>query len=250
MATAKTVGERLRSQRKNLGMSLVQLGAIVGVSHTTIMRWETNKTPIPTTHINKLATALELTASELLHGQNTERITQKDKAAYHVRRQRSQALAIQDARLERGMTQTELAAATGMNVTHLSRIENAERAPTARQRFLIERTLGLRLRNDYTDMEAFLMCRRVPGECPAGLAKWLQEGGAQRAGVSWLQVVMMTGMARHPEYWQPRTAAEWDELAEACRRDYGEVEWQLLPRLHPQALLDLLSWGEGEVSDD
>ena len=154
----------------------------MGVSHTTIVRWETNKASVPVNQINKLAGALGLTAAELVHGHEIKKITEQDKAAYHLRRQRGQALAIQDARLERGMTQAELAAATGMNVTHLSRIENAERAPTARQRFLIERTLGLRLRDDYTDMEAFLVCRRVPQEWPAGLVRWLHEGGRSGRG--------------------------------------------------------------------
>ena len=244
-----TVGQRLRLHRKRQNLSVRDVAQKLGTSHSTVARWETGKSEIPEELYGPLAQLVGVSISELILGREAQKITERDKAAYHARRQRSQALAIQDARLEKGMTQAELAAATGMNVTHLSRIENAERAPTARQRFLIERTLGLRLRNDYTDMEAFLVGRRVPGECPAGLAKWLQEGGTQRSGVSWLQVVMMTGMARHPEYWQPRSAAEWDELAEACRRDYGEVEWQLLPRLHPQALLDLLSWGEGEVKE-
>lgn len=55
-----TIGELMREKRQELGMSLEDVGKIVGVNRTTIQRWETGAMNIDRKHIQAISNTLHL----------------------------------------------------------------------------------------------------------------------------------------------------------------------------------------------
>lgn len=57
----------LRAWREHRKISQVEVGARLGVSHTTIGRWETGKVPITTLDLERLAEVYGITRSQIEH---------------------------------------------------------------------------------------------------------------------------------------------------------------------------------------
>ena len=71
-----TIGDRIRDQRKLLGMTMEDLSRKIGVRRATISRYESGSITIPTERIKELADALEVQPGYLagwvdLKGQTT-----------------------------------------------------------------------------------------------------------------------------------------------------------------------------------
>ena len=61
-----SLGERIGTHRKNLGLSQEQLAELVGVSRQAVTKWETGQSAPSTEHLLKLAAALGTTVDILL----------------------------------------------------------------------------------------------------------------------------------------------------------------------------------------
>lgn len=66
------VANRIYELRKEKGLSQKELGALIGVSNKAVSKWETGAAVPKTETIIKLASALGITAEELLCGKRTE----------------------------------------------------------------------------------------------------------------------------------------------------------------------------------
>lgn len=67
------VGERIRLQRKKIGMSADQLADIIGTSRSTIFRYENGAIEkMPTSALEPIAEALRTTPAYLMGWENTE----------------------------------------------------------------------------------------------------------------------------------------------------------------------------------
>jgi DNA-binding transcriptional regulator YiaG len=60
--------KRLRAARKAKGMTLAQLGVIVGVTNATISKWEQAAYPITRDRLASLASALDVSVRWLMEG--------------------------------------------------------------------------------------------------------------------------------------------------------------------------------------
>lgn len=63
-----TVGERIASLRKNLGLSQASLAAATGVSRSAVAQWETDRSGQLRDHLSRIAAALDVSVEVLLHG--------------------------------------------------------------------------------------------------------------------------------------------------------------------------------------
>ena len=62
----KIFGERLKQIRKQSNLTTTALGNLVGVSHTTISRWENGVIEASLNHIYKLAKVLNVSSDYLI----------------------------------------------------------------------------------------------------------------------------------------------------------------------------------------
>ena len=69
----KSIGERIREKRQNLGYTLEKLANEIGVTPSTILKYEKGGINIPSDKIEKLSIALKTTPAYLM-GWEDERI--------------------------------------------------------------------------------------------------------------------------------------------------------------------------------
>ncbi|MFI9154468.1 helix-turn-helix domain-containing protein [Streptomyces sp. NPDC053367] len=62
----RQIGERIRMARRQLGLSQMQLGELVGRDHKTVHRWETAATPPNLDDLLLVADALGMPLADLL----------------------------------------------------------------------------------------------------------------------------------------------------------------------------------------
>lgn len=62
----KTIGERIREKRQNLGYTLEKLANEIGVTPSTILKYENGSINIPSDKIEKLSVALKTTPAYLM----------------------------------------------------------------------------------------------------------------------------------------------------------------------------------------
>jgi transcriptional regulator with XRE-family HTH domain len=62
----RQIGDRIRTTRRQIGLSQLQLGELVGRDHKTIHRWETAATPPDLNDLLLLADALQVPLSDLV----------------------------------------------------------------------------------------------------------------------------------------------------------------------------------------
>ena len=62
----KTIGERIREKRQNLGYTLEKLAIEIGVTPSTILKYENGSINIPSDKIEKLSIALKTTPAYLM----------------------------------------------------------------------------------------------------------------------------------------------------------------------------------------
>ncbi|WP_391528508.1 helix-turn-helix domain-containing protein [Photorhabdus akhurstii] len=66
-----TIGERIHSRRRGLGLTQVQVGEEIGVSMAAISLWEKNKTSPSSENLQKIAQVLQCSISWLLTGEDS-----------------------------------------------------------------------------------------------------------------------------------------------------------------------------------
>ena len=62
------IGERIASARTRAGLTQAQLAELVGVSQTSLSRWESGEMSLNAKRLEKLATALEVSIDWLVRG--------------------------------------------------------------------------------------------------------------------------------------------------------------------------------------
>lgn len=62
----KTIGERIREKRQNLGYTLEKLAIEIGVTPSTILKYENGSINIPSDKIEKISIALKTTPAYLM----------------------------------------------------------------------------------------------------------------------------------------------------------------------------------------
>lgn len=65
---SKTLGERIRDRREELGLSQEQLGSLVGLQKAQISNIETGKRGTPVERLQEFAQALKMSVSEIIEG--------------------------------------------------------------------------------------------------------------------------------------------------------------------------------------
>lgn len=63
---SNTIGKLIRFKRENLGLTQKDVAQAMGFSNVFLGRVEFGKTPLPLSHVNKLAKVLKLTRQEIL----------------------------------------------------------------------------------------------------------------------------------------------------------------------------------------
>lgn len=79
MTKERTIGEKLRAMRRESGMTQAELARAVGVSHTSVVQWETGVRAPSVRHAVELSRVLGASPTEFL-----ERGTTKRSIAAHV----------------------------------------------------------------------------------------------------------------------------------------------------------------------
>lgn len=101
-------GARLRSRRRDRGLTTDDLGDLAGVSAQVVSAWETGRY-LPTPHLlGRVAAALHITIEDLV-------VLPQDKAL------------LSDLRGQAGLTQSEVAKAVGVSPSTMARIEKGRR---------------------------------------------------------------------------------------------------------------------------
>jgi transcriptional regulator with XRE-family HTH domain len=233
-------GERLRDARKARGLTVVELGRLVGASPSTISDWERSKYKPKAEALDRLAAVLGVPARELLTGIHYR--TAGERAASRAPNSSVSPQAgftITGERAQRQWTQQHLADLAGLDVTTLSRIENGERRPTPRQRVALENVLDLTLRQPANpEWDAYLLSHSVPDRWPEGLLILMCSAGADELKITALDALLVAAASEHPEYFKPSEGAEWVALLAALRRDFAWVKFRVTPDLPKAALED------------
>ena len=68
----KTLGERIRERRKNVGMSLHAIAEKIDVSEGQLSRYELGDNGIPVETLSRLADALDCTVAQIVDGKGTK----------------------------------------------------------------------------------------------------------------------------------------------------------------------------------
>ncbi len=69
MTGTSPLGERIRDLRKHQRITLRELGARVGVSHSAVSKWESGDSQVPSDLISEIAAALRVTPGSLFEDQ-------------------------------------------------------------------------------------------------------------------------------------------------------------------------------------
>lgn len=89
------IGARIKEARKLKGLTLKEIGEMIGRTESLIARYEKGKVEIPRSGIDNLAAALNVDANYLLYGQTTEESKQQYRAGaaerHEERRKKDQA---------------------------------------------------------------------------------------------------------------------------------------------------------------
>ncbi len=111
-----TVGDRIRTRRKQLGLSVDELADLLGKNRATIYRYESSEIEkLPTTVLEPLAKALNTTPSYLMGWQDEDNVFGD---------------IIKSRRIELGLTIEDLAQKTGLSVESINKYENNQRKPS------------------------------------------------------------------------------------------------------------------------
>ena len=115
----KTVGDRIKARRRELGMTQTELANKLGVIKTTVCHIENTEKNLSLTTIQKYATALDTTVAKLLGCETTTEENEPSNKNSIGRRIRSR-------REELHISQTELAAAIGESKQNLYKYETGK----------------------------------------------------------------------------------------------------------------------------
>lgn len=116
-STVLRIGDTIRKLRENKGWTQKKLAEESGVHEVQIRRYENNQAIPRDTQLSKIASALGCQVAEI------------DKSLYINRRMPYFATALQELRLEHGLTQQELAKELKVTEKNISDWENAQREP-------------------------------------------------------------------------------------------------------------------------
>lgn len=68
MTTSSDIGSRIRTARRERGLTQDEMAAQVGVSRSAVAQWETGRTGQVTGNLSRIAETLEVSVEYLMHG--------------------------------------------------------------------------------------------------------------------------------------------------------------------------------------
>jgi transcriptional regulator with XRE-family HTH domain len=230
-------GARLREVRRRRNQSTTSLARLIGVSQSTVSEWEHDRYKPKAEALARLVEVLQVPVEELLTGVHHMTVEETAEAADAVAQAEFNRQGMEQARIDRNMTQAELASLVGVDLSVISRIENDRRVPTARQRIAIENTLNVNLRRPASpEWDAYLLSQSLPERWPDGLMSIMRSDSVKALDMTLLDGMLLAAASEHPDYFRPRDADEWVALLWAVRRDYAWVRFRLMPDLEKETV--------------